>query len=212
MWISQIYVIVESVIITCAFLILLVSLYYKFTSRNVAIELTQKIKQKMVQYKKMTYTFMAIFLCMITLFIFDVNSKDFELVSADVQITEDPSTGIAGKAKEGEETILPDQYLEYSFVIKNKKNKQYGDSHQFVRLDFVPSKETKLLFGEEVFNNNRGYSGPGFFEASGTREFTIVFGIDDAYHSGIKSLEKQALKGELLLSVNRKVVAKFTLK
>jgi hypothetical protein len=210
--ISQICSIIEIIIQICAFLILLVSLYKMLTSRDIVSQLLEKIKNKMLNHKKITIILISILFFIITIILLIGSSKDFELISAKVQITKNPSTAIVSVEKEGEEPNLPDQYIEYTVVIKNKKNKQYGDPHNFVQLDFIPSKEIVLLFGKEVFSDRRGYSGPGFFEANQTREFTIVYGISDHVNSDIKSLEEQALDGQFILSLNRKRIARLSLR
>lgn len=212
-YLSQIFAIFEVVIHIIAFLILVVSLYSTLTSNDVVGKILKKIKLEVLEHKKVTAIIIFIILfIMVALLMFVGGFKDFELISAKVQITNNPSTGISSSVKEGDEgSALPNHYIEYTFLIKNKSSKQYGDSRNFVELDFIPSKELLLSVGKELLSDKRGYNGPGFFEAKNTREFKIVYGISDHDNFDMKLLEDQLLNGQLILSLNRKKIQKFEL-
>jgi hypothetical protein len=139
---------------------------------------------------------------------------DFKLNNAEVRIVENPSITIGRSSPEGEEPVeVKSKYLEYKFTITNTTYKQYGDSNRHVDLKFISKSNNSEVFEKEIFRNNpiNGKSGPGFFEASKTEEFIFVYVLSDNLEMDIAMIEEQALIGDLILSLNGKVLRTFKL-
>jgi hypothetical protein len=155
------------------------------------------------------------FIFVTMIFLVGCSSQAFELDSAEVKIVTNPSVPVGRSSAEGEEKVeLKMKYIEYKFVITNSTDKQYGDINSHVDLKFVSRADNSDVFEKEIFLNNpiNGYSGPGFFAASETEEFTLVYGLSDNLEMDIASLEEHAMIGDLVLSLNGEELRTFKLR
>lgn len=134
--ISVLFSIFETLVIITAFCILIVSLYVKLTSRDIVSQFVEKVKKLVMNHKKIFYILSILLLAFIALLVFNTVSKDFSLISAEVKITENPSTTIGAISQPGEEPVLPERYLQYTFTIKNKTFRALGSARNFIQLDF----------------------------------------------------------------------------
>lgn len=193
---------IKIILTVSAFLILLLSLHKLLTSRDLFSIMLNRVKSAILSHKKRAaiVAFIVVIVCSVLLF--NAFSKDFQLIEAKVEITNDPSTPTGLTFKEGEETVQqPEYYLVYTFTIRNKGEAFYRENITRVHVDFVPSKKLLHSFGEEVYQNSGGMRGSEQIKENSTREFTVTYNIFDG-DVNLVELEAQALDGLVYVSVH----------
>ncbi|WP_128755877.1 hypothetical protein [Bacillus sp. LL01] len=135
-------------------------------------------------------------------------AEGLELVSADGAITANPSI-TSYDTSEGEEAILPEYYLEYSFLISSEHS--IGSEHEMLSIEFIPSDELAFLLGEDTFKVNYSSSGIASLGEDEEGEFILVFGLEKEFHENNTEGILNILGGTLVLKEGHQEIKRFTI-
>jgi len=138
---------------------------------------------------------------------------ELELISSDVELTDTPSM-VNSDVPSGVDAQLPDYYLEYTFIIKNKGS-NIGGINEELNLVFEPNDALLNLLSEDIFynNSNNGSSGPMSLERDNEGEFVLVFGLKPETLNKIdENNMEELMQGSLILKEGQKKIKSFNLR
>lgn len=122
----------------------------------------------------------VVFIIILFLIIIGCSNQDYqlELISSHAIVTDTPQM-INSDTPEGEEPVIPEYYLEYTFLILNNGS-HIGSNSKMIQLEFKPNEDLEKLLGKDIFdrNPNNGIQGPAYLESDSEGEFILVLGLD----------------------------------